>query len=339
MTLPYNSAVANQLGDQGKLVMVRESAEWRYADRVWAKQSNSWREIERVYVKDGGTWREVGKYDIYRFRFDLNANNAGSGAAYNYRMLNPSVNSSNDDLYTGSANTSTYWSLSTALTTVSPWSGSDPVIGVVYVNSKQRNLRIDTLPSGSRVVLHIYGNRRIMGRGGNGGNGSQSHSAGGNGANGQTALYARGSGAGQVLLVNYGQIAGGGGGGGGGRGGQCVYNQNTQKSCMKGSQCPVTYQNFSQTQGGGGGGGAGYPGGQRGTGQPNGQNGSQSTGGSGGFTNSCGAQRGRRGGNFGQNGQTLSGTAGSSGNGGNAIDGISYITKITSGTINGGEVN
>ena len=48
MTLPYNSAVANQLGDQGKLVMVRESAEWRYADRVWAKQSNSWREIERV---------------------------------------------------------------------------------------------------------------------------------------------------------------------------------------------------------------------------------------------------------------------------------------------------
>ena len=254
-------------------------------------------------------------------------------------MLNPSVNSSNDDLYTGSANTSTYLSLSTALTTVSPWSGSDPVIGVVYVNSKQRNLRIDTLPSGSRVVLYIYGNRRIMGRGGNGGNGSQSHSAGGNGANGQTALYARGSGAGKVLLVNYGQIAGGGGGGGGGRGGQCVYNQNTgQKSCMKGSQCPVTYQNFSQEQGGGGGGGAGYLVGQvdrviqmvkmdhkmvvevvveK----------------------SCNAQDGRNGGNFGQNGQTKSGTAGSAGSAGNAIDGVSNINKIVSGTITGPQIN
>ena len=335
MSLPYDNDTAGRLGGT---VAVKSGGSWRFADRVWVKKDNAWGSVEEIHVKSGGSWREVGEYNVYHFKFTLNQNNNGTAnTSYNYHILN--WNQGSNDDYTGTGNitavTQRRFKLNNALADYGSWNGTTPAIGAIYVASSQRALFIGSMPAGSRVVLYVNGGKRILGKGGNGGNGSNNHSAGGNGQNGQSALWVRTN----TTIVNSGQIASGGGGGGGGRGGQCVYQNTGQKSCMKGNQCPVTYQNFSKEQGGGGGGGAGYPGGQRGTGQPNGQNGSQSTGGSGGFTNSCGAQRGRRGGNFGQNGQTLSGTAGSSGNGGNAIDGISYITKITSGTINGGEVN
>ena len=225
--------------------------------------------------------------------------------------------------------------LNNALADYGSWNGTTPAIGAIYVASSQRALFIGSMPAGSRVVLYVNGGKRILGKGGNGGNGSNNHSAGGNGQNGQSALWVRTA----TTIVNSGQIASGGGGGGGGRGGQCVYQNTGQKACMKGNQCPVTYQNFSQEQGGGGGGGAGYPGGSAGSGDPNGQNGSQNGGGSGGGNQSCNAQDGRNGGNFGQNGQTKSGTAGSAGSAGAAIDGVSNINKIVSGTITGPQIN
>tara|TARA_B100001989_G_scaffold134759_1_gene95423 strand:- start:1757 stop:2779 length:1023 start_codon:yes stop_codon:yes gene_type:complete len=340
MALPYNNSIADILKGT---VNVKSGGSWRYADRVWVKKNNQWGTVEEIHVKQGGSWKQVGEYNKYHFKFDLWQNNDGtSSKTYNYHMLN--WNSGSNDDYTGQQTTKSstgyVFELTNALVYSSPWNSTTPVLGVVYVNSWQRQVRIDNLPAGSRVVVYVNGSRRIIGKGGNGGNGSQTHSAGGNGGNGQTALYVRGDGsANNTALINNGQIGGGGGGGGGGRGGQCVYNQQGQQSCMKGSQCPVTYQNFSQEQGGGGGGGAGYPGGSAGSGDPNGQAGQASSGGSGGFTNTCGSQRGRNGGNFGQNGQTLGGTAGSAGTAGNAIDGISYINKIVSGTINGNEVN
>ena len=224
--------------------------------------------------------------------------------------------------------------LTNALADVGSWNGTTPAIGAIYVASTQRRLEIPFMPAGSRVVLYVNGGKRILGKGGNGGNGSNNHSAGGNGQNGQSALWVRTA----TTIVNSGQIASGGGGGGGGRGGQCVYQNTGQKSCMKGNQCPVTYQNFSKERGGGGGGGAGYPGGQGGNGDANGQNGQSNARGNGGQNQSCNAQRGRHGGNLGQNAQG-GGTAGSPGSRGNAVDGVSYITYETKGTVNGPEVN
>ena len=331
MTLPYDDATAARLkGD----LLVKSGNSWRYADRVWVKSGGTWRSSDNVYVKSGGTWRDAAQYDVYRFEFTLNANNNGSGnAAYNYKVQER--NTFGNNTVQGSANqASNTFNLSSRLTEISSWS-NNIAYGAIYVNSTQRYLRIDSLPAGSRVVLYINSGKRILGGGGKGGNGSSNNNAGGNGVNGQTALYCRTD----TILVNNGQIGGGGGGGGGGRGGQCVYQNTGQKACMKGNQCPVTYQNFSQEQGGGGGGGAGYPGGQRGTGDPNGQNGSQNGGGSGGGNQSCNAQDGRNGGNFGQNGQTKSGTAGSAGSAGAAIDGVSNINKIVSGTITGPQIN
>ena len=271
---------------------------------------------------------------MYRFEFTLNANNNGSGnAAYNYKVQER--NTFGNNTVQGSANqASNTFNLSSRLTEISSWS-NNIAYGAIYVNSTQRYLRIDSLPAGSRVVLYINSGKRILGGGGKGGNGSSNNNAGGNGVNGQTALYCRTD----TILVNNGQIGGGGGGGGGGRGGQCVYQNTGQKACMKGNQCPVTYQNFSQEQGGGGGGGAGYPGGAGGLGSPQGQFGQSNAKGNGGGNQSCNAQDGRNGGNLGQAGQTKAGTAGSSGSGGAAIDGVNYITKEVSGTINGAQNN
>ena len=330
MSLPYDDATAARLkGD----LLVKSGGSWRYADRVWVKSGGTWRSSENVYVKSGGAWRDAAQYDVYRFKFTLNDNNNGSGnASYNYVVQERK--SFGNNTVSGSANqASSTFVLSSRLTAISSWS-NNIAYGAIYVNSTQRYLRIDSLPAGSRVVLYVNSGKRILGRGGNGGNGSNNNNAGGNGANGQTALYCRTN----TILVNNGQIGGGGGGGGGGRGAQCVYVNTGQKACMKGNQCPVTYQNFSKERGGGGGGGAGYPGGQGGNGDANGQNGQSNARGNGGQNQSCNAQRGRHGGNLGQNAQG-GGTAGSPGSRGNAVDGVSYITYETKGTVNGPEVN
>ena len=122
------------------------------------------------------------------------------------------------------------------------------------------------------------------------------------------------------ILDNAGMIAGGGGGGGGGINGQCTYQNTYYYSCMKGSQCPGTDQQFSQSLGGGGGGGAGYPGGQ---GKHGGNNGTETGGGGGGSDGGCGAQSGGKGGNLGQNGQNA--TNGGNGAGhGTGIQGINH---------------
>ena len=331
MGLPYDDATAARLkGD----LLVKDGGSWRYADRVWVKQSGTWRSSENMYVKSGGSWRDAAQYDVYKFKFTLNDNNNGSGnAGYNYEVQEKQ--SSGNNTVSGSANqASSTFVLSSRLDAISS-SNNNIAYGAIYVNSTQRYLRIDSLPAGSRVVLYVNSNKRILGRGGNGGNGSAQSNAGGNGQGGQTALYVRTN----TTLVNSGQIAGGGGGGGGGRGAQCTYVNTGQEPCMKGQQCPAQFQNFSQEQGGGGGGGAGYPGGTGGNGSPNGQQGQSNANGNGGGNQSCGAQNGRNGGGLGDAGQAQGQTTGSPGAAGNAIDGVSYITKETAGTINGPEVN
>ena len=248
MSLPYDDATAARLkGD----LLVKSGNSWRYADRVWVKSSGTWRSSDNVYVISGCTWRDAAQYDVYRFEFTLNDNNNGSGSAgYNYKVQER--NTFGNNTVQGSANQfSNTFVLSSRLTEISSWS-NNIAYGAIYVNSTQRYLRIDSLPAGSRVVLYINSGKRILGGGGKGGNGSSNNNAGGNGVNGQTALYCRTD----TILVNNGQIGGGGGGGGGGRGGQCVYQNTGQKACMKGNQCPVTYQKFSLAPGGGGGGGA-----------------------------------------------------------------------------------
>ena len=334
MSLPYDNDTAARLGGT---VAVKSGGTWRYADRVWVKTGNAWGSVEEIHVKSGGSWREVGEYNVYHFKFTLNQNNNGTAnTSYNYHILN--WNQGSNDDYTGTGNitavTQRRFKLNNALADYGSWNGTTPAIGAIYVASSQRYMQISSMPAGSRVVLYINGGKRILGKGGNGGNGSNNHSAGGNGQNGQSALWVRTA----TTIVNSGQIASGGGGGGGGRGGQCVYQNTGQKSCMKGNQCPVTYQNFSKERGGGGGGGAGYPGGQGGNGDANGQNGQSNARGNGGQNQSCNAQRGRHGGNLGQNAQG-GGTAGSPGSRGNAVDGVSYITYETKGTVNGPEVN
>ena len=335
MSLPYDNATADRLKGT---VQVKSGNTWRYADRVWVKKNNAWGSVEEIHVKKGGTWQQVGEYNVYHFKFTLNQNNNGnSNTTYNYHILN--WNQGSNDDYTGTGNltgntTQRRFDPAAELADVASWNGTTPAIGAIYVASTQRRMNIPSMPAGSRIILYVNGGKRILGKGGNGGNGSNNHSAGGNGQNGQSALWVRTA----TTIVNSGQIASGGGGGGGGRGGQCVYQNTGQKSCMKGSQCPVTYQNFSQEQGGGGGGGAGYPGGQGGNGDANGQNGQSNARGNGGQNQSCNAQRGRHGGNLGQNAQG-GGTAGSPGSRGNAVDGVSYITYETKGTVNGPEVN
>ena len=333
MGLPYNNETADRL--KGDLTF-KHSNSWRYAQRVWVKESGTWQKVDNIYVKSGGTWRDAAQYDIYRFELTLNNDNNGSGGnTISYKILANSNSSEPDYTTVGTANLNAQtFKLSTRLEQVSAWN-NNIAYGAIYVTSTQRYLRIDALPAGSRVVLYVNSNKRILGKGGNGGNGSQTSNAGGNGQGGQTALYVRTD----TTLVNSGQIAGGGGGGGGGRGAQCTYENTGQEPCMKGQQCPATFQNFSQEQGGGGGGGAGYPGGQGGPGSPGGQNGQSNANGNGGGNQSCGAQNGRNGGGLGNAGQAQGQTTGSPGAAGNAIDGVSYITKETAGTINGPEVN
>ena len=331
MGLPYNNETAARLG--GDLLFKSGNA-WQHADRVWVKDSGTWRSSENIYVKSGGTWRNAAQYDVYRFRFTLNNNNNGSGSsAVNYAIQERKSFGNNTTSGNWNLSNSTF-TLSSVLQGASSWS-NNIAYGAIYVNSTQRYLRIDALPAGSRVVLYVNSGKRILGRGGNGGNGSNNNNAGGNGANGQTALYCRT----ETILVNSGQIGGGGGGGGGGRGAQCVYVNDGQQPCMKGIQCPIQYQQFSQETGGGGGGGAGYPNSIGGQGGPGGQNGQSNAGGNGGGNQTCGAQSGRNGGGLGANGQAQGQTTGSPGNAGAAIDGVNYITKETEGTINGPQNN
>ena len=331
MSLPYNNETAARLGGD---LLFKSGNVWQHADRVWVKSGGSWRSSENIYVKSGGSWRNAAQYDVYRFRITLSNNNNGSGSsAVNYAIQERQSFGNNTVSGNWNLSNSTF-TLSSVLQGASSWS-NNIAYGAIYVASTQRYLRIDSLPAGSRVVLYVNSGKRILGRGGNGGNGSNNNNAGGNGQNGQTALYCRTN----TILVNNGQIGGGGGGGGGGRGAQCVYVNTGQKACMKGNQCPVTYQNFSQEQGGGGGGGAGYPGGTGGQGSPNGQQGQSNAKGNGGANQSCGAQGGRNGGNLGQNGQSAGQTTGGPGNSGAAIDGVNYITKETQGTINGPQNN
>ncbi len=331
MGLPYNDETAARLG--GDLLFKSGNA-WQHADRVWVKDSGTWRSSENIYVKEGGSWRNAAQYDVYRFRLTLSANNNGSNSAnVNYAIQERQSFGNNTTSGNWNLSNSTF-TLSSVLQGASSWS-NNIAYGAIYVNSTQRYLRIDALPSGSRVILYVNSGKRVLGRGGNGGNGSGNNNAGGNGANGQTALYCRTT----TTLVNSGQIAGGGGGGGGGRGAQCTYVNQGQQPCMKGSQCPITYQQFSQETGGGGGGGAGYPNSSGGSGGPNGQNGQSNAGGNGGSNQSCGAQSGRNGGGLGSNGQSQGVTTGSPGNSGAAIDGVNYITKETAGTINGPQNN
>ena len=331
MGLPYNDETAARLG--GDLLFKSGNA-WQHADRVWVKDSGTWRSSENIYVKSGGTWRNAAQYDIYRFRLTLSAANNGSNSA-NVNYAIQEKQSSGNSTTSGNYNfNNTTFKLTNVLEGGSSWS-NHIAYGAIYVNSTQRYLRINSLPSGSKIILYVNSNKRILGKGGNGGNGSQQSNNGGNGQSGQTALYVRTN----TTLVNSGQIGGGGGGGGGGRGAQCTYVNQGQQPCMKGNQCPVTYQNFSQEQGGGGGGGAGYPGGTGGDGSPNGSSGQSNANGSAGANQSCGATNGRNGGLLGNAGQNQGQGSGTPGAAGNAIDGVSYITKETAGTINGPEVN
>ena len=336
MGLPYSNQYAELLGGNA---WIKRSGSWEPTHSIHAKDSGgTWRRAKQHYIKSGGTWREVHKGNVYRFQFDLNNNNAGTSAkTVNTRWME-CTGSNIDDLQTGSYNTIAADNYTFDLDTALSYSGYNTqggadVYGVVYVNSWQRSVTIPNITGASKVLIVVGGGRRIMGKGGNGSAGQNTSNTNG-GQNGQTALYVRED----SLLINNGQIAGGGGGGGGGRGGQCTYQNTGQYGCMKGSQCQATYQNFSTSQGGGGGGGIGYPGGQRGTGGNNGQNGSVNAPGNGGGASGCGSVSGGRGGGWGSSAQG-GGGRGTPGSGGNAIDGVSYINKLTSGTINGGQVN
>ena len=291
MAVPYSDAEADILNGH---LRVKDGGSWRTIDDVHVKSGGSWRRAREVYVKHSGSWRSVHEGDHFLFKT------------------------------TRSSNTQSEFNLNNYLTGQG-WNGSDPVKGVLVINNQQQQVRINSLPSDSRVYLRINSNRRIQGRGGNGGG------QGGNGGGGQRALYTRAT----TILNNGGIIAGGGGGGGGGNGGQCVYQNFGQYGCMKGSQCQATYQNFSSTRGGGGGGGAGYPGGSGGY---NGGNGQQNSGGGGGGSGGCGAASGGKGGDMGQAGQNSSASGGGNGAG---INGASYISQVGSGTgdVRGGQNN
>lgn len=189
-------------------------------------------------------------------------------------------------------------------------------------------MTIPALQAGSQVTLRNYG--YIVGKGGNGGNGT-AHTAGGNGTAGGPALLLQYN----CLLENYGLIGGGGGGGGG-----------------------ATATNNPLTQddpGGGGGGGAGWDLGNGADGQPfygtyAGQNSTFTEGGIGGTPSAHGgsgewylAGDGGRGGslgqagNPGQNGKNNDGFgSGQGGVAGNAIVGNTFVTQDSNlGTIRG----
>ena len=148
------------------------------------------------------------------------------------------------------------------------------------------------------------------------------------GQSGQRALYTRAT----TILNNKGIIAGGGGGGKGGNNGQCVYQNFGQYGCMKGSQCPITYQNFSQFLGEVAAAALDI---QAVKGKHGGQNGTQNSGGNGGGNNGCGSNSGGKGGNMGQQVETMVAAAGA------GINGASYITQYDSGNgdVRGGQNN
>lgn len=170
-------------------------------------------------------------------------------------------------------------------------------------------LTVGTWPSG--VIINVFNNGRIQGRGGNGGPGG-----GGSGDIGGKALYTRQA---INLTDTNGETWGGGGGGGGGgfQGGDYV--------------------------GGGGGGGAGTAGGNGGAGAAgnfqsgNGSPGTATAGGVGGFSGDAGAA-----GSGGGPGAAGSGgvSGGSGGAAGSAIDGISFVTTVgAAGSRLGGQIN
>ena len=289
MAVPYSDAEGEILNGH---LRVRHSGSWRTIDDVHVKDGGQWRRAREVYIKHSGSWRSVHEGDHFLFKTTRSSNNQDEFNLNNW--------------LSGQG-----------------WNGSDPVKGVLIINNQQQRVRINSLPSDSRVYLRVNNNKRIQGKGGNGGN-----RGGQQGQAGQRALYTRAT----TILNNKGIIAGGGGGGKGGNNAQCTYQNFGQYGCMKGSQCPITYQNFSQALGGGGGGGAGYPGGQ---GKHGGQNGTQNSGGNGGGNGGCGSNSGGGGGNMGQQGGNNGGSNGA------GINGASYITQYDSGNgdVRGGQNN
>jgi len=188
------------------------------------------------------------------------------------------------------------------------------VNGGVYIGSDDVDVPAFVVGSfNSGVVVNIFVNGRIQGKGGHGGNGTLS---GENGQYGGTALYTRQA----INLDNQSQIWGGAGGGG----------------ASAGVGGGGTFVNS-------GGGGAGTEPGAGGltivaaTYHNPGAAGTQDAGGAAPFS-----PVGGNGGNPGQAGQNASGGSiynTSGGAAGNAVDGTSFVTYVNSGDIQGPQVN
>ena len=292
MGLPYDSGVANYLSPTLHS-RIKSGGTWRWVDQLSVKSGGSWRTVKQAYVKSGGSWRKFHDAEnVFTFSVTLTGTrtstfNLGTWlttSGYNSPSLGRVYN--NGDRIRG-------------LITVDGNAGGNPGI---YIGS---------FTSGSIVYIKVNSNKRIAGRGGNGGNvGAGGQSAG-------TALYTRTP----VYIQNNGNMWGGGGGGRGGNNGQCVgtyyYNYNCGKNCYR----QGTGYNYNPANGGGGGGGAGIPAGSGGN--RGGNSGSYNSGGNGGSGNGCGSNSGGKGGNPGQNGS--GGNSGSNGNSGYYIDGASYV--------------
>ena len=292
MGLPYDAAIANYLSPTYHS-RIKSGGTWRWVDQLSVKSGGSWRTVKQAYVKSGGSWRKFHDAEnVFTFSVTLTGTrtstfNLGTWlttSGYNSPSLGRVYN--NGDRIRG-------------LITVDGNAGGNPGI---YIGS---------FTSGSIVYIKVNSNRRIAGRGGNGGNvGAGGQSAG-------TALYTRTP----VYIQNNGNMWGGGGGGRGGNNGQCVgtyyYNYNCGKNCYR----QGTGYNYNPANGGGGGGGAGIPAGSGGN--RGGNSGSYNSGGNGGSGNGCGSNSGGKGGNPGQNGS--GGNSGSNGNSGYYIDGASYV--------------
>ena len=260
-------------------------------NHAYVKQGGSWKTAETVSIKHAGSWRTT-KGVYVKEGGSWRTVHEGEHFLFNY---------------VDGTNSQGEFSLSSYLSGQGYSSG--PIKGAITINCARKRVNIGNFSG--KVYLRVNSGKKISGSGGDGGNRGQ------NGNVGMDGVYSGGT---PFILDNAGMIAGGGGGGGGGINGQCTYQNTYYYSCMKGSQCPGTDQQFSQSLGGGGGGGAGYPGGQ---GKHGGNNGTETGGGGGGSDGGCGAQSGGKGGNLGQNGQGAT-NGGSGGTKGYAIVGINH---------------
>lgn len=283
MAIPYNTTQSGtSIRDAlERHLRIKHNGTWEYAEDVNVKHSGAWRDVKEVWVKHAGSWRLVHDGEHFLFQATLSSN------AQNEFNLGNWISSQG---YSG-----------------------NKIKGAVIVANVQQQVNLGNFSSDSRVYLRINTDKRITGRGGNGG-----AKGGNNGGSGQRGLYTRTN----FILDNGGVIAGGGGGGAGGNNSNCVYQNTNYFSCQKGEQCSELVQNQSPAYGGGGGGGAGYPGGNGGG--DGGNNGQQWGGGGGGGNDGCGSNSGGGGGDLGQNGQNAPGGGGSGGSAGTAIDGWSY---------------